>query len=210
MSIYFPALLLGLIVGAYWARVIKMVLKQRRRTGRDANFVPRETLGLVLRFIWYPVVAMWVAHPYLNAVWINPPSPFRPLYDDPRLAWAGVCVAAMSLGFTWICWKRMGKSWRMGIDPNEKTQLIFSGPYAFVRHPIYALSCLLMIASALTIPSMLMLILATLHILFLQWEASREERYLVQTHGQAYTAYRRHVGRMLPRSLSAYRGESGA
>lgn len=39
-----PALCVGLIVAFYWARVIKLVLKTRRLTGRAANFFPPETL----------------------------------------------------------------------------------------------------------------------------------------------------------------------
>ena len=31
----------------------------------------------------------------------------------------------------------MGRSWRMGIDPAEKTSLVTRGPYRWMRHPIY-------------------------------------------------------------------------
>jgi protein-S-isoprenylcysteine O-methyltransferase Ste14 len=51
----------------------------------------------------------------------------------------------------------MGKSWRMGINPNEKTQLIVSGPYAYIRHPIYAIQSLMLLASMILLPSPLML-----------------------------------------------------
>ncbi|MGH9369903.1 MAG: methyltransferase family protein [Vicinamibacterales bacterium] len=204
--LYYPALLIGLIVGTYWARVLKMVLKQRRQTGRDANFVPREAIGRVLRIIWYPVVVLWVVHPLVSAWWwADAPRVLTPLHPLPWLAWTGVVVAALALAATWVCWRRMGKSWRMGIDPDEKTQLIFTGPYAYVRHPIYALSSLLMLATLAAVPTPLMVVLAVMHLLFLQWEASREEKYLVATHGEAYAAYRSRVGRFLPRSFGAYR-----
>jgi protein-S-isoprenylcysteine O-methyltransferase Ste14 len=102
----------------------------------------------------------------------------------------------------------MGKSWRMGIDPNEKTQLVFSGPYAYVRHPIYALSSWMMVGSVLAVPTVAMCVLAIIHISFLQWEARREEKYLVQLHGPGYVEYLAHVGRFVPKSLSPYGGES--
>ena len=100
----------------------------------------------------------------------------------------------------------MGSSWRMGIDPNDRTQLIFNGPFAFVRHPIYGLSSLLMIATLLAMPSVAMLAVAGIHIALLQWEARREERHLVTLHGEEYQRYARHTGRFFPRSFRAYSG----
>jgi protein-S-isoprenylcysteine O-methyltransferase Ste14 len=44
-----------------------------------------------------------------------------------------------------------------------------------------------------------MLILAVLHIALLQFEAHREEAYLLQKHGEDYAQYRRNVGRFVPR-----------
>ncbi len=193
------ALLLGLILAMYWTRVIRMVIKQRRRTGRDANFIPPEPLGRAIRIIWYPVVVAWVAHPFVSAYKQHPPALLAPLMHSESLALIGLLLAAAALAGSWVCWKRMGKSWRMGIDPNETTQLIITGPYAYVRHPIYALSSLLMIGAVLVIPSPLMLVLAVIHLTCLQWEARREERHMLATNGEHYAAYRARVGRFFPR-----------
>lgn len=188
------ALCIGLIVGAYWARVVKLVLKARRRTGRDANFVPREPLGRALRVIWYPTVIVWIAYPFFHA-W----RPRGLLYAMPIVRWLAVAVALLAFLATLVCWKRMGKSWRMGIDPNEKTQLVVSGPYTYVRHPIYALSSILMIASVAAIPTIVMIVVGCIHLLFLQWEARREEQHLVRMHGESYQKYMSTAGRFIPR-----------
>ena len=201
---HWPALILGLFLTIYWARVVRLVYKVRRTTGRSANFTPPEPIGLLLRSIWYPAVGLWIIHPYLTAFQITLPRLFRPLLVQPLLAWAAVIIAALALAGTLVCWKKMGKSWRMGINPDEKTQLIVSGPYAYVRHPIYALSSTLMLASLLIIPSPAMLAAGLIHLLLLQWEARREEKYLLVHHGQAYADYCRAVGRFLPRSLRPY------
>ena len=92
----------------------------------------------------------------------------------------------------------------MGINPEEKTQLIVSGPYAYLRHPIYSLQSLLMLTSFVVVPSPLMAAVVILLLLLLQWEAAREEKHLVQQHGEAYAEYQRHVGRFIPRSLHPY------
>ena len=92
----------------------------------------------------------------------------------------------------------------MGIDPNEKTRLVLNGPFAYVRHPIYGLSQVLVIMTVLVYPSALMIVIAMLHVLFMQWEVRREDRYLVATHGEPYAKYQQHVGRFIPR-LKPYR-----
>ena len=131
-------------------------------------------------------------------------SIFRPLFLSRALAWPAALVAVGAFAATLVCWKRMGKSWRMGIDPADKTQLVCSGPYAYVRHPIYALSSLIMLMTMIVLPSPLMLAVGVIHLRLLQWEAGREERYLLGVHGEEYRLYRTHTGRFLPRSLSGY------
>lgn len=204
--LYWPALIIGLLVGAYWARVLKLVLKTRRTAGRAANFVPPEPLGRALRTIWYPTVVLWIIHPLSAAVWKAPPRFLRLLFDQPLVAWAAVAVAVAAFAATLVCWRKMGRSWRMGIDPAEKTQLVVSGPFAYVRHPIYALSSLLMIATMAAVPTPLMIVLGAIHLFFLQWEARREERHLVNVHGSQYRDYMARTGRFVPRSLIAYSG----
>ena len=60
MAYRLAALALGLLVGAYWLRVIRMARKARKKTGRAANFLPPEMVGRVLRVVWIPVVVGWV------------------------------------------------------------------------------------------------------------------------------------------------------
>ena len=98
----------------------------------------------------------------------------------------------------------------MGIDPAERTGLVVTGPFAFVRHPIYALSSLLMLASAAAVPHAAMLVVGAIHLAFLQWEARREERHMVRSHGEVYERYMANVGRFVPRSLGAYRPPAAA
>jgi protein-S-isoprenylcysteine O-methyltransferase Ste14 len=199
-----PALAVGSIVAAYWWRVMRMAYKLRQKTGRAANFIPAEPLGQFLRLIWQPVVWIWIAHPFISAFLRYPSAFLKPLYFAPLFQWPAVAVALSAFLATRICWKRMGKSWRMGIDPREATALIITGPYAYVRHPIYALSSLLMIASVIVVPTPLMIAVGLLHLLLLQWEAHREESHLSQIHGQQYDQYKRSVGRFVPRTFHGY------
>jgi protein-S-isoprenylcysteine O-methyltransferase Ste14 len=203
-EINWPALCVGAIIAAYWWRVLRMAYKMRRQTGRAANFVPAEPIGKILRVIWQPIVWMWIAGPIAAGFGVRSPRLLTPMYDLSIIRWIAVAIAAVAFALTRICWKQMGKSWRMGIDPNERTSLIVTGPYAYVRNPIYALSNVLMVATAVAVPTPLMIFAAAVHLLLLQWEARREERHLSQILGAEYDQYRAAVGRFVPRSLQGY------
>lgn len=194
---------LGLIVAFYWGRVIKLVVKTRRTTGASAHFFPPEIIGRLLRIIWYPTVACWIIVPILIA--LDPPDHrlFRPLFDLPILQCTALIGAVIVLILTMICWRKMGRDWRMGIDPNERNNLIMSGPFARVRHPIYSLQQILALLSAIVVPVPIMVIIALLEIALLSLEAIREERHLLKVHGEAYRHYMRQTGRFIPVLKSA-------
>src|SRR4051794_1570070 len=100
------ALSIGLIVGFYWARVVKLVYKTRRLTGKAANFLPPEPLGRALRILWYPTVVVWILHPLALGFHPAQPAFLRPLYDQPIIAVLSVIVALAALGATMVCWKK--------------------------------------------------------------------------------------------------------
>jgi protein-S-isoprenylcysteine O-methyltransferase Ste14 len=196
-----PAVIIGLLIGIYWLRVMMLVARTKREVGRAANFVPPEPLGRLLRFIWIPVVVLWIFVPMLlpfvtGLPWFLQPIAFQ---GQEIVGWIAVVIALIAFAITWVCWVKMGKSWRMGIDPNERTTLVFNGPYAYVRHPIYGLSQVLMLSTFAAWPSPLMLVLAALHLILMQWEVRREDKYLVALHGPAYADYMKNVGRFVPR-----------
>ncbi len=199
----------GIIVGFYWVRVLRLVRKTRRKHGTSAQFVPREPLGRALRIIWYPTVTLWALHPWITLGFAlsghTAPRLLTPLCTSLLLALPATAIAIAAMWATLVCWRKMGSSWRMGINPGEKTELVVSGPYSRVRHPIYALSSTLMLASAAVIPSPAMLVAAAVHVAFLRWESYREELNLIAVHGEAYAAYMRSTGAFFPMPGRSYK-----
>ncbi len=199
-QIWWPALIVGLILSFYWGRVIKLVLKAKSR-GESAHFFPPETIGRVIRAIWYPTVAVWCIVPLVLGFHRPASSLLTPSFTLPWLSWLATAVCAFILYLTMICWRKMGREWRMGIDPAEKNNLLVNGPYAYVRHPIYALQQALAIVSAVAVPVPVMFIVAVLEVILLSWEAIREERHLTSVHGDIYRNYMRSAGRFIPKLI---------
>lgn len=189
---------IGLIIGGYWLRVLRMARKARRKTGRAANFLPAEPIGRMLRVAWIPIVIYWIAQPFVTSMVFPRRGIVAPLATSAWVAWGMALLTAVCFWLSRICWKTMGKSWRMGIDPAERTSFVETGPYRYVRHPIYAISQMMMVSTVAAIPSPLMMCVGVLHLILLQWEARREERHMLQTHGSEYSEYCRRVGRFVP------------
>ena len=204
MSIGYRAavFLIAVLVAAYWGRVLRMARKAGRKTGRAANLWPAEKTGKILRIIWAPVVLIWVAQPLVVSIFDTIPGILKPLMRTSWLAWPAAAIVAACFWATRVCWRTMGRNWRMGIDPAERTSMVTAGPFARVRHPIYALSQVMMVATMIAVPSPLMLATGAIHLLLLQWEARREEAYMSQVHGQDYVNYATQLGRFLPRLRS--------
>src|SRR5579859_5259321 len=99
--------ILGLIIAAYWGRVLRMARKARQKTGRAANFLPPEPVGRVLRILWVPVVLVWVIHPLVTAVSPHSIRPLRPFMASPWVAWPAAALVAVCFQASRICWRAM-------------------------------------------------------------------------------------------------------
>lgn len=93
----------------------------------------------------------------------------------------------------------MGRSWRIGVDDSEKTDLVTSGPFAMVRNPIFAAMIPAFLGLALLVPNFVALAgFAALVVAVELQVRCVEEPYLMRVHGDRYIAYASRVGRFAP------------
>jgi protein-S-isoprenylcysteine O-methyltransferase Ste14 len=181
-------------VSAYWTTVAVKSILIARVIGKDPNVVPREKTGQFMRLFWLPIIGIWISMPWLYLRHVHAVDPLREV-----IAVCGAVVCALALAASYHCWHEMGTSWRIGIDPSEKTNLIVSGAYRYVRHPIYALSISMVWGTLAAAPSIPLLVIAILHTTLMRIEARREEKFMLRVHGQTYQDYLDKVGRFIPR-----------
>jgi len=144
-----------------------------------------ERLALFAMLFW-PASWLWVA---LGRVPLSPP-PVRALGLALMATGAALTAAAIFL---------MGRAWRIGIDPTNRTELAREGPYRWIRHPIYAGMLLMVLGNVLVAPSPMIDLAALLTTLGILRQALREEQYLHQTFGERYARYAAETGRFVPR-----------
>ena len=103
--------------------------------------------------------------------------------------------AALTLASVFL----MGRAWRIGIDPENRTELAEEGPYRWVRHPIYAGWLLMLVGNVLVVPHPAVEIAAVLTALGVALQARREEQHLLRIFGARYARYAARTGRFAPR-----------
>jgi protein-S-isoprenylcysteine O-methyltransferase Ste14 len=201
-----PTLLLGLTVTAYWMYVLRMVQRVRADAGRVQKvLIPAQRREKLMWIIWVPVIGGWFFTPLKVAFGFGGrfdhmllPASWAASGTVLAVRFAAVVVAVGCLALSIKSWRHMGRQWRMGIDPTQKLTLLVDGPFARVRHPIYALSILLMLCSVIVLPTPAMCFLAAIHITLMHIKARNEERFLLDTQGASYADYCRRTGRFIP------------
>ncbi len=114
-----------------------------------------------------------------------------------------VLIAAIVLTFAGVIlaiWARLilGENWSARVTRKVDHDLIRSGPYAFVRHPIYSGLLLASIGTAIFIGEWRGVVAIPLILLSETVKARREEKFMLAEFGDAYSQYRNDTGFLIP------------
>lgn len=119
-----------------------------------------------------------------------------------RMVWiqvAGIIPATAGIAATVYAQLAMGDSWRIGVDEQENTTLVRTGPFKWVRHPIYTAMMAFGLGLLLVTPNLVALAGFILLVATLEVHVRRvEEPYLLRTHSAVYRGYTASVGRFVP------------
>lgn len=111
----------------------------------------------------------------------------------------GASFALLGIGGALVAQLGMGDSWRVGVDEKERTQLVSSGLFAWVRNPIFSFIMLAEVGLLFLVPNVLALFAGILTVLGIELQVRAvEEPHLRNVHGATYAEYSSRVGRFIP------------
>lgn len=116
------------------------------------------------------------------------------------LRWTGAVIAALCPVLTVWLFKHIGSNISETVLTKKNHQLVTSGPYRRLRHPLYSTGSLLIISLGLTSGIWLILLLGILAaILFRLVVIPIEEEKLIEKFGDQYKSYQKQTGALLPK-----------
>ncbi len=116
---------------------------------------------------------------------------------EPWRAAVGLVLFGLGLGFAIWARVHLGRNWGTPMTRKVDPELVTSGPYRLVRHPIYSGILVAGIGTAVALgwPWLTAVVLAGVYFLY---SATVEERYLAEQFPDEYPAYRRSTRMLLP------------
>ncbi len=180
------------IVGSMWLAIFIIWaisgISMKRTVGSSSDTQARLLLWGVL-LGWFILFS-----PGLWLVFL--PGRFVPY--GPAAAYTGLALTTLGLGFA--LWARftIGRNWGRLITVQEGHKLVRNGPYAIVRHPIYAGFMLATLGTAVAHGDAAGLVATALVVISWGYKSRLEEALMVEQFGEEYEDYRRHVKALIP------------
>lgn len=193
-----------LLLLAYYAGLIGINVyygRQARKAGRtrtkaDDTAVQQEGravywLRRIAGRLMIVAVILYLIYPPFMA------SLAAPLPDAVR--WLGFGVGIVSLPLLIWVQRALGRQWSRNLQLQDEHQLVTSGPYALVRHPMYSVISLSFLTVALIAANWLVIVFAIGSFAAIFARIRSEEEMMLAAFPDEYPAYKRRTGRLLPR-----------
>jgi len=180
-----PLAVLWLAWLAYWVFAARDVKPVRRREPWASRLL---TVALTIP------VALLMAAPGKWLPWLSA----RFLPDTMIVDWAGLLMVTAGLALAVWARTHLGRNWSGTVTVKEDHELVRSGPYAIVRHPIYTGLLFAMLGTAILLGEWRGLsALCFLSAAFLL-KLRREERFMAESFPETYPGYRARVPALVP------------
>ncbi|MGO9307355.1 MAG: methyltransferase family protein [Candidatus Korobacteraceae bacterium] len=179
----FPAMWLSYM--AYWWAMSTNVKETERRESVPSRLARLVFIACAVALLWLPSVPL----PLLN-------ERFLPL--GAWCFWSGSAVTAAGLLFSVWARHHLGTNWSQAVTVKEGHELITSGPYALVRHPIYSGLLLAFVGCAMARGEWRGLLAVALVFGALWHKLRLEEKWMRVQFGVSYEGYSRRVAALVP------------
>jgi len=189
---FLPTLVFGIVMVCWFVFGGVFLFRRRPPSPPDQTRDPSSHVGLVLQLLSYAVVGGWRREALTPIV----------SYSETLAGAASLLALVAAVGSVFILTaaiKTLGREWSITARLVEGHKLATTGPYAFVRHPIYTGMLGMLLATGLAVSNWLaivagLIVFAVGTIIRIR----REERLLRAAFGQTFEAYARRVPALIP------------
>jgi protein-S-isoprenylcysteine O-methyltransferase Ste14 len=160
-------------------------------------FNPSATLSRIRGWRWYVPAVL------LPVEWLLPPALIALRIGEIEASWLPVRVVGLAVGLAGavlLVWASLllGRLMIHEAAVRVDHALIESGPYRFVRHPVYAGYLALLLGSGVASLNVYLLLIWPVSLLGILIQAASEEQLLRARFGQDHERYVRRTGRLVP------------
>jgi protein-S-isoprenylcysteine O-methyltransferase Ste14 len=126
------------------------------------------------------------------------PLGWRFVPERAAVSWFGVALTAAGVALAIWARRSLGQNWSDKVVLKVGHELIHSGPYAYLRHPIYSGVLTAVAGTALAVGESRGVLAVVLLGVNYFVKATREEKILAANFGEAFAEYRQRTGFFLP------------
>jgi protein-S-isoprenylcysteine O-methyltransferase len=116
---------------------------------------------------------------------------------SPLLSSIGVILCAAGMAFLVWARQRLGRNWSQTAAAKVGQELVKSGPYRYIRHPMYAGGLIACISSAIVAGGAWVFLLLILGPLFI-WRVGAEDKLLAEQFPNEYPDYKKRTKALIP------------
>lgn len=205
MTQYFAAaampLTVQLLLFICWATITGYWIYQANHKKTHRFIEPQFKQLLCYWLPFFSAAALLAPCPRLDTLAINPP-----LFSANHFSYA-VGIALATAGVVLGIWARicLADNWSGNVTLKHDHQLVKTGPYQVIRHPIYTAFLLLFLGTAVCNTQLRGLLAFALVFGSFVIKLRSEERLMLNEFGDAYRDYQRHTGALLPKLTQLFR-----
>jgi protein-S-isoprenylcysteine O-methyltransferase Ste14 len=177
---------LWIVLGVYWAG---SALRQKA-TKKEEHFIER------LRHLVPVMVAFFLlSQSDASYGWLG----LRFVPERGTLNLLGLVLAGAGVAFAIWARGRLGRNWSAAVSIREQHDLIRTGPYRAVRHPIYTGLLLAIMGTALIVGEFRALLAFAIALASFYLKARKEDAWLAREFGETFEGHAMQTGLFLPR-----------
>lgn len=184
----FLVMVVTLSISIYYRRKANITGQDEISTEEEGPLLKMRSIGAMifylslLAFLVYPPLIVWAQ--------VEIPLAWR---------WAGVAVMGAFIPAYYWLFSNLDNNITPTVVTREEHQLVTTGPYRYVRHPLYTFGTITFLCGTMAAANWFMALGAVVGLTAIFMRTPIEERKLVEKFGEEYEKYMARTGRYLPK-----------